>query len=135
MLLDQQRFEDAIEKFDAAIEIEKSKTPSNVLPLVNKALALFQWKHDMAGAEALCKQALEIDEICDVAIATLAQLSLQQGKIQEAISWFEKSAKLARTEVELTSALTYEHASRAQLAFLQNYPQMAERLGQLAQQV
>lgn len=135
LLLDQQRFEDAIDKFDGAIEIERKKKPANVLSLVNKALALFQWKQDMAGAEALCKEALEIDSDCDVAIATLAQLCIQQGKIAEAINWFEKSAKLARTEVELTSALTYEHASRAQLQFLQNYPQMAERLGQLAQQV
>jgi len=113
----------------------------NVLPWVNKALGVFQWKQDMQQAEDLCKEALEIDPDCDVAIATLAQLSLQQGKISEAIDWFEKSAKLARTEVELTTAITCaysrqssrpdrfrlthqlfiadEHASRAQLAFLQ----------------
>ncbi|KAJ9126444.1 hypothetical protein QFC24_002187 [Naganishia onofrii] len=135
LLLDQQRFEDAIRNFDEAIEIEKKKTPTNVLPLVNKALAVFQWKQDMATAEALCKEALEIDEECDVAVATAAQLSLQQGKIPEAIKWFEQSAKLARTEQELTAAITYEHASKAQMAFLQNYPQMAERLGQLAAQM
>ncbi len=62
----------------------------------------------MAGAEALCKEALDIDPECDVAVATLAQLSLQQGKIPEAITWFEKSAKLARTEIELTTAITCE---------------------------
>ncbi|KAJ9093481.1 hypothetical protein QFC19_008340 [Naganishia cerealis] len=135
LLLDQQRFEDAIRNFDEAIEIERKKTPTNVLPLVNKALAVFQWKQDMATAEALCKEALEIDEECDVAVATAAQLSLQQGKIPEAIKWFEQSAKLARTEAELTAAITYEHASKAQMAFLQNYPQMAERLGQLASQM
>jgi tetratricopeptide (TPR) repeat protein len=82
------------------------RTPTNVLPLVNKALAVFQWKQDMATAEALCKEALEIDEECDVAVATAAQLSLQQGKIPEAIKWFEQSAKLARTEQELTAAIT-----------------------------
>jgi tetratricopeptide (TPR) repeat protein len=60
----------------------------------------------MPQAEDLCKEALEMDPECDVAIATLAQLSLQQGKISEAIDWFEKSAKLARTEVELTTAIT-----------------------------
>jgi import receptor subunit TOM70 len=79
-----------------------------VLPFVNKALALFQWKQDAIAAEELCRQALEIDPECDVAIATLAQLSLQQGKIQEAIGWFEKSAKCARTEGELIGALTCE---------------------------
>lgn len=62
----------------------------------------------MEMAEDLCRQALDIDPDCDVAIATLAQLSLQQGKIAEAIEWFEKSAKLARTEVELSTAITCE---------------------------
>ena len=92
----------------------------------------------MATAEALCKEALDIDEECDVAVATAAQLSLQQGKIPEAIKWFEQSAKLARTEAEMTAAITCktffllcryrnelitpssdEHASKAQMAFLQ----------------
>jgi hypothetical protein len=30
----------------------------NVLPLINKALALFQWKQDFAEAENLCQKAL-----------------------------------------------------------------------------
>jgi import receptor subunit TOM70 len=77
-----------------------------VLPLVNKALAIFQWKQDMPQAEALCNEALAIDPDCDVAVATLAQLSLQQGKIDDAIKWFEKSGKLARTEGELANAIT-----------------------------
>lgn len=131
----------------------------------------------MQQAEDLCKEALEIDPDCDVAIATLAQLSLQQGKISEAIDWFEKSAKLARTEVELTTAITCRSgidsfgkvpqltmlppiSRRTRLARTigfpagesgthlvrcrfqahssrntQNYPQMAERLGQLASQL
>lgn len=149
------------------------RTPTNVLPLVNKALAIFQWKQDMAAAEALCKEALSIDEECDVAVATAAQLSLQQGKIPEAIKWFEQSAKLARTEAEMTAAITckdvrghlpkgYSWHLRYRRTRLQgsdgfpagkscctslsswmlivlfprqNYPQMAERLGQLAQQM
>ncbi len=45
LLLDQQKFEEAMEKFDKAIEIENAKSGStNVLPMINKALALFQWK-------------------------------------------------------------------------------------------
>jgi import receptor subunit TOM70 len=80
--------------------------PRNVLPLVNKSLAIFQWKQDVGQAEALCKEALEIDPDCDVAVATLAQLSLQQGRIDEAIPWFERSAKLSRTEGELINAIT-----------------------------
>jgi tetratricopeptide (TPR) repeat protein len=82
--------------------------PRNVLPLVNKSLAIFQWKQDIGLAESLCKEALDIDSDCDVAVATLAQLSLQQGKIEEAITWFERSSSLARTEGELINAVTCE---------------------------
>lgn len=84
------------------------RRPRNVLPLVNKSLAIFQWKQDIGAAENLCKEALAIDSDCDVAVATLAQLSLQQGKIDEAIKYFEKSGKLARTEAELVNAITCE---------------------------
>ncbi|KAK4689665.1 hypothetical protein P7C73_g431, partial [Tremellales sp. Uapishka_1] len=134
LLLDQQKFQESVERFDKSLELDKNKHPRNVLPLVNKALAIFQWKQDIAASEQLCKEALEIDSECDVAVATLAQLSLQQGKIDQAIMWFEKSAKLARTEPELINAITYEHASRAQQAFLKNYPEYAERLSQIAAQ-
>lgn len=111
ILLDQQKFSESLERFDRSIELDKERKPRNVLPFVNKALAFFQWKQDINGAEALCKEALEIDPDCDVAVATLAQLSLQQGKIDEAIKWFEKSAQLARTEGELVNAITCERTS------------------------
>lgn len=60
LLLDQQKHAEAIEKFDKAVELEKKNKPwgVNVLPLINKALALFQWKHDFAEAENLCQAAL-----------------------------------------------------------------------------
>lgn len=115
-----------------------TRKPRNPLPLVNKALAIFQWKQEFSTAEQLCKEALQLDPDCDVAVATMAQLSLQQGKTDEAIGWFEKSGKLARTEGELMNAITCEwrrgggvvpvfnepiltadeHASKAQQAFL-----------------
>ena len=60
LLLDQQKYQEAIEKFDTAVEMEKSNRPTsmNVLPLINKALAIFQWKKDFKEAEALCQKAL-----------------------------------------------------------------------------
>ena len=60
LLLDQQKYQEAIEKFDTAVEMEKQARPlgMNVLPLINKALALFQWKQDFAEAEKLCEKAL-----------------------------------------------------------------------------
>lgn len=60
LLLDQQKYQEAIEKFDTAVEMENQTKPlgMNVLPLINKALALFQWKQDFAEAEKLCQKAL-----------------------------------------------------------------------------
>ena len=59
--------------------------PPNPLPLVNKALAVFQWRQDLPAAEALCR-----DPSCEPAVATLAQLALQKSEIDAAITWFEK---------------------------------------------
>lgn len=111
LLLDQQRFDDAIEKFDRAFELEKAKTSGipNVLSLVNKGLALYQRNQELGPAEACCNEALEIDPECDAAVATLAQLSLQQSRIDLAVKHFAKQAELARSEPELMNALTYQY--------------------------
>jgi tetratricopeptide (TPR) repeat protein len=60
LLLDQGKFEEAIAKFDKAMEMEKQTKPMamNVLPLINKALALFQQKSEFSEAEKLCEKAL-----------------------------------------------------------------------------
>ena len=60
LLLDQDKHHEAIEKFDMAIELERETKPTcmNVLPLINKSLAVFQWKQDFSEAEKLCEKAL-----------------------------------------------------------------------------
>ncbi|PGH00353.1 hypothetical protein GX51_05851 [Blastomyces parvus] len=134
LLLDQQKHAEAIEKFDKAVELEKKNKPwgINVLPLINKALALFQWKHDFSEAESLCQKALIIDPECDIAVATLAQLLLQQGKVSEALKYFERAGELARTEAEVINAVSYAEATRAQLEVQERYPKLAARLQQVA---
>ena len=87
------------------------RKPPNVLPLVNKGLAMFQWKQDIEAAERCCNEALRTDPECEAAVATLAQLSLQQGKINVAVSMFERHTELARNEPELVNALTYQYVS------------------------
>ncbi|KAF2682939.1 mitochondrial precursor protein [Lentithecium fluviatile CBS 122367] len=131
LLLDQQKYQEAIEKFDTAVEMEKSAKPLgiNVLPLINKALALFQWKNDFGEAEKLCQKALIIDPECDIAVATMAQLLLQQGKVTEALKFFERAAELSRTEGEIVNALSYAEATRTQLEVQEKYPKLASRLG------
>ena len=126
LLLDQQKYQEAIEKFDTAVEMEKTTKPlgMNVLPLINKALALFQWKNDFDEAEKLCEKALIIDPECDIAVATMAQLLLQQGKVTEALKYFERAAELSRTEGEIVNALSYAEATRTQLEVRDSYPIM-----------
>ncbi|KAJ5266855.1 TOM (translocase of outer membrane) complex component [Penicillium angulare] len=130
LLLDQQNFSEAVEKFDKAVEMEKLSKPMgiNVLPLINKALALFQWKHDFSEAESLCQKALIIDPECDIAVGTMAQLLLQQGKVSQALKYFERAAELARTEAEIVNAISYAEATRTQLEVQEKYPQLAARL-------
>lgn len=147
LLLDQQKFQEAVDKFDIAVEMEKQTKPlgMNVLPLINKALALFQWKQDFQEAEKLCQKALIsiaplpclqvvkanisiVDPECDIAVATMAQLLLQQGKVTEALKYFERAAELSRTEAEIVNALSYAEATRTQLEVQEKYPQLAGRL-------
>lgn len=130
LLLDQQKYQEAVEKFDTAVDMEKQTKPlgMNVLPLINKALALFQWKQDFQEAEKLCQKALIIDPECDIAVATMAQLLLQQGKVTEALKYFERAAELSRTEGEIVNALSYAEATRTQLEVQEKHPQLAGRL-------
>lgn len=62
LLLDQQKYQEAVEKFETAVEMERKNVGErggmNVLPLINKALALFQWRQDFGAAEELCQKAL-----------------------------------------------------------------------------
>jgi hypothetical protein len=56
-----------------------------------------------------------VDPECDIAVATMAQLLLQQGKVTEALVYFERAAELSRTEGEIVNALSYAEATRTQL--------------------
>lgn len=64
--------------------------------MINRALAIFQWKQDFAQAEEICREAVLIDPQCDVGVATLAQLLLQQNKVSDAAIMFARSAEMSR---------------------------------------
>lgn len=61
LLLDMGQVNEAIEKFETAVELESKNEPgsTNVLPLVNKSLAIYQMKQDSAEAEKVCQKALD----------------------------------------------------------------------------
>ena len=69
-----------------------------------------------------------VDPECDIAVATMAQLLLQQGKVTEALKYFERAAELSRTEGEIVNALSYAEATRTQLEVQEKHPQLAGRL-------
>lgn len=58
----------------------------------------------------------------------MAQLLLQQGKVIDALTYFERAAELSRTEQEIVTALSYAEATRTQLEVSEKYPQLRERL-------
>ena len=69
-----------------------------------------------------------VDPECDIAVGTMAQLLLQQGKVSQALKYFERAAELARTEAEIINAISYAEATRTQLEVQEQYPQLAARL-------
>ena len=62
----------------------------------------------------------------------MAQLLLQQGKVTDALQYFEKAAELSRTEGEIVNALSYAEATRTQLEVQEKYPKLASRLHQMS---
>ena len=58
---------------------------------------------------------MTVDPDCDIAVATMAQLLLQQGNVTKALEYFERAAELSRTEGEIVNALSYAEATRTQL--------------------
>lgn len=130
LLFAEQDYDEALKRFDSAIRLEANrKGPKNVLPWVNKALVHATAKSDINQASECCLKALEIDENCEVAIQHLAQFKLQSNEIKEALKWYEKGIEVAMTEMGLSQFIQFQVAAQAQLAFMDNYPEFAARLG------
>jgi import receptor subunit TOM70 len=136
ILMDQQSFDQAIKEFDVAIELEKNKGYGtvNVLPLVNKSLAVFQLHQDVAQAESLCRKAVTLDPLSDIAIGTLAQFCLQQNKTEDALELFSRNADIARTDAERIQSLSFREAARTQLRIINERPALRQRLEALTRQ-
>ncbi|KAI7861037.1 hypothetical protein BDC45DRAFT_430253 [Circinella umbellata] len=111
LLVDQQKVPEAIEAFGKAIELD----PKNPLPYINKAMLMYQAMGDANEATNLCKKALEFDPACDAAVASLAQILLELGKADEALTYYETAIDLARTQPELEHAISYVEATKTQI--------------------
>ncbi|KAI8881829.1 TPR-like protein [Backusella circina FSU 941] len=124
LLVDQQKLPEAIEMFGKAMDLDGK----NPLPYINKAMLMYQVMGDINEATQLCKRALEVDPACDAAVASLAQILLEQGKPEEALKYYEMAIDLARTEAELEHAISYVEATKTQTRFAVDYPDAAAKL-------
>lgn len=124
LLVDQQKFTEAIDMFTKAITLD----PKNPLPYINKAMLMYQMMGNVEEATQLCKTALEIDPACDAAVASLAQILLEQSKPEEALKYYEMAIDLARTEAELEHAISYVEATKTQTRFAKDFPDAAAKL-------
>lgn len=140
ILADQGCIEEPIELFDKAMSLD----PKNPLPYINKAMIKYQNLNDVEEAINLCKSALEgifltcadvcvrenfvansfreyvADPACDAAVASLAQMYLEQDRHTEALPYYEKAIDLARTEAELQLAVSYVEATKMQIRYFSN---------------
>ncbi|GAA5801005.1 hypothetical protein EDC94DRAFT_616764 [Helicostylum pulchrum] len=124
LLVDQQKLPEAIDMFGKAMTLD----PKNPLPYINKAMLMYQVLGNTEEAIQLCKSALEVDPACDAAVASLAQILLEQGKPEEALKYYEMAINLARTEAELEHAISYVEATKTQTRFAKDFPDAAAKL-------
>jgi hypothetical protein len=54
-----------------------------------------------------------VDPESEMAIVTLAQVLLQEGRAPEALEYFDRAVELARTEPELVSALSFAEVTHS----------------------
>ncbi|KAI8365611.1 hypothetical protein EDC96DRAFT_481304 [Choanephora cucurbitarum] len=124
LLVDQQKLPEAIEMFGKAMTLD----PKNPLPYINKAMLMYQVLNNIEEATKLCQSALEVDPACDAAVASLAQILLEQGKPEEALKYYKMAIDLARTEAELEHAISYVEATKTQTRFAKDFPDAAAKL-------
>lgn len=124
LLVDQQKLPEAIDMFGKAMILD----PKNPLPYINKAMLMYQVLGNIEEATQLCESALEVDPACDAAVASLAQILLEQGKPEEALKYYEMAINLARTEAELEHAISYVEATKTQTRFAKDFPDAAAKL-------
>lgn len=117
LLQEQQRLDIAEEKLNKAISLD----PQAATPYVYKGLLMLQWKRDIDVASKLIREAIRLDDKCDLAHETLATLEVQRGNTEEAIKLFERAIDLVRTENDLANTFTLLEAAKAQMKVVKEY--------------
>jgi len=82
----------------------------------------------VAGAEGLCKEALEVDPQCDGAYAALGQMYLQMHDYEKAITSFRQLLDVSTNMGQVALALYHSYSTEAHVKAMENYPALAAQL-------
>lgn len=118
ILADKGDIDEAVKQYNIAYRLESLQKQIHVgiAPLVGKAtiLARQPTPENFATISQLLEDACKADPRSEQAKVGLAQLRLQQEKVDEAIELFEEAAKMARTVDEKLQAITFAEATKVQ---------------------
>jgi serine/threonine-protein kinase len=96
---------------DAVAEIERALAKDPVSLIINAAAGLLLYcGEDFDAAIEQCFKTLDMDPEFNPAVTTLARAYIQTGKYDEAISWLEKSIRLAGRRTYTLALLAYAFA-------------------------
>lgn len=112
ILTEQQQFDKADELFVEAIRLQ----PKHAALYVHRGLLHLQWNGMIDNALEYLNKAIEVDDKCELAYETLGTIQVQRGKLNEAISLFEKALKLCRSEAEMVHIFSLRNAAIAQMS-------------------
>jgi import receptor subunit TOM70 len=73
-------------------------------------------KGDLNAAIAETEKAIAVDSRCDLAYVNLAQMCVNQGKLNEAVNAYEKAVSLSRTILDAENSIMGLEAAKAQMA-------------------
>ncbi|ODV58356.1 protein channel TOM71 [Ascoidea rubescens DSM 1968] len=124
ILADRGKSPEAIKQFDLSSELQKKSSQFSVgaVPLINKATLVSRegLPESINKAAEILQEACDLDPKSELARITLAQIRLQQNKVEDAIKLFEESSDLARGFEEKVQATSFAEASKMQLKIKEN---------------
>ncbi|ODV94178.1 hypothetical protein PACTADRAFT_76813 [Pachysolen tannophilus NRRL Y-2460] len=132
ILLDSGDEKGALKQFDVAAGLQKNLPTFSIgaVPLVNKAALLVKNPANMDEIIEILDRACKIDPKSESARSILAQVKLQQGKVEEAIKLFEEAADLARGYEDKLQATSFAEAAKMQLKIRED-PNLSKKVEEL----
>ncbi|KAG1696631.1 Mitochondrial import receptor subunit TOM70 [Nymphon striatum] len=110
VLTEQEKYEAAFKMYDYALKIDNGNPNIHV----HKGILILQWRQDINEAVELINLGIKTDPTCDFAYETLGSIEVQRGNLEKAVSLFDESIKLAKTEPELVHLFALREAAAVQ---------------------